>query len=242
MVRRLQHRVEVVTQRATGEGVPAVVARQPGHPRQHPVDAELLGGGEVDRRHLAGVAAGLGADLDHVQQRELVEQPGRPGRDLRSARPPPPARRSAARAAGAPPPAAGPASAGRARRPPARNRSTSAPTSRRRRAVLQEPPDRPVEQPAELQVERRSGRRWRRRCPAPRPRRRSEVRSKTSRQTTNARATCSGVAPVSSVARNANVMPPRLTIELTTELVMISRRSGCPASWSPYCSRIGAGK
>ena len=54
----------------------------------------------------------------------------------------------------------------------------------------------------------------------------------TSRQTTKARVTCSGVAPVSSDARKANVMPPRLIIVLTTALVMISRRSGWLASLS----------
>ena len=64
----------------------------------------------------------------------------------------------------------------------------------------------------------------------------------TSRQTTKARVTCAGVAPVSSVARKANVMPPRLTMELTTPLVMISRRSGWLASLSWYFSLIGLGK
>ena len=37
-------------------------------------------------------------------------------------------------------------------------------------------------------------------------------------------------------------MPPRLTIELTTEFVMISRRSGWPASSAAYGSRICGGK
>src|SRR5665647_3490008 len=65
---------------------------------------------------------------------------------------------------------------------------------------------------------------------------------KTSRHTTKARVTCSGVAPVSSDARKANVMPPRLTIELTTALVMISRRRGWLANLSWYFSRMGLGK
>ena len=58
----------------------------------------------------------------------------------------------------------------------------------------------------------------------------------------NARATWSIRAPVSSMARNAKVMPPRLTMELATALVTISRFSGWPARCSANCSRIGAGK
>ena len=41
-----------------------------------------------------------------------------------------------------------------------------------------------------------------------------------------ARAISTGPAPVSSPARNAKVMPPRLTMSFTTTVVMIWRRSG----------------
>ncbi len=37
-------------------------------------------------------------------------------------------------------------------------------------------------------------------------------------------------------------MPPRLTIEFATELVMISRRSGCAAISAAYLVRNGFGK
>ena len=50
---RLEHGVQVVAQRATGQGVPAVVARQAGDLAEHRVDAEPLGDQVVERRDVA---------------------------------------------------------------------------------------------------------------------------------------------------------------------------------------------
>ena len=50
------------------------------------------------------------------------------------------------------------------------------------------------------------------------------------------------MAATSSAMRNMNVLPPVSIISLTTEVVMISRRSRCPLIWSPNRARSGAGK
>jgi hypothetical protein len=49
-------------------------------------------------------------------------------------------------------------------------------------------------------------------------------------------------APVSSIARNTNDVPPRFTTSLTSTVAMISRRSRCPAIRAAYRSRSGVGK
>src|SRR5665811_1352442 len=63
--------------------VPPVVAGQLGHSGQHRVDAELLGGGKVDRRHLGSITLRVDADLHDVQERELVQQARRAKGHLR---------------------------------------------------------------------------------------------------------------------------------------------------------------
>ena len=49
-------------------------------------------------------------------------------------------------------------------------------------------------------------------------------------------------APVSSISRNRNVVPEVSIISLTTEVVMISRRSRCDVIRSANLARSGAGK
>ena len=56
--------------------------------------------------------------------------------------------------------------------------------------------------------------------------------SNTSLATSQARVKLGTEAPVSSISRNKNVMPDVSAISLTTEVVMISRRSGCDSIWS----------
>ncbi len=65
---------------------------------------------------------------------------------------------------------------------------------------------------------------------------------KTSLATSHARVMSATGCPVSSPSRNRNVDPPVSTISLITEVVMISRRSRCPPSWSANRSRSCAGK
>ena len=65
---------------------------------------------------------------------------------------------------------------------------------------------------------------------------------KTSRATSHARVMSGTDAPVSSFSRNANVVPDMSTISLTTEVVMISCRSGCDPIRPDWLARSGAGK
>ena len=66
--------------------------------------------------------------------------------------------------------------------------------------------------------------------------------SKTSLATSQAAVISGTDAPVSSFSRNANVMPDRSTMSLTTEVVMISRCSRCSPIPAAYFSRSGVGK
>ena len=66
--------------------------------------------------------------------------------------------------------------------------------------------------------------------------------SNTSRATSQARVRLGTEAPVSSISRNKNVMPDVSIISLTTEVVMISRRSGCDSIRSANRARSWAGK
>ena len=70
----------------------------------------------------------------------------------------------------------------------------------------------------------------------------SSGRAKTSRATVYARVTSTGPAPVSSPARKANVIPPRLTMSFTTTVVTIWRRSGCVSRMASYLLESGLGK
>ena len=87
----------------------------------------------------------------------------------------------------------------------------------RRAPVGDQPAHRPVEQPADLEVERGLRRRSATCCPAPRPRRQSARSPKTSRtdhvRPGDLRRAWRRSPPT---ARKTNVMPPRLTISLTT--------------------------
>ena len=65
---------------------------------------------------------------------------------------------------------------------------------------------------------------------------------KTSRATSQARVMSGTDAPVSSFSRNANVVPEVSTISLTTEVVMISCRSGWVCIRPAWEARSGAGK
>ena len=67
-------------------------------------------------------------------------------------------------------------------------------------------------------------------------------RPNTSRLTVYARAICAGSAPVSSMARCTKVVPPRLTMSLTTQVVMISWCSGWLARSSANRCAISGGK
>jgi hypothetical protein len=66
--------------------------------------------------------------------------------------------------------------------------------------------------------------------------------SNTSRATSQARVMSGTGRPVSSSNRNRNVLPPVSTISLTSEVVMISRRSRCALIRSANLARSGAGK
>ncbi len=94
---------------------------------------------------------------------------------------------------------------------------------------VDEPAGRPVDEPAHLLVARRAGRLSGPCCPAPRCRPTAIGRSNTARTTLYARAIWPTSAPVSSIARCTNVVPPRLIMSLTTTVVMISRRRGWPS-------------
>ena len=65
---------------------------------------------------------------------------------------------------------------------------------------------------------------------------------KISRATKLARVSSAGPAPVSPCRRGQKVMPAPFTRSLTTWVTMISRRSGCAATWSAKPSRISRGK
>ena len=56
------------------------------------------------------------------------------------------------------------------------------------------------------------------------------------------KASAGAVAPVSSMALKTKVMPPRLITSLATQVVTISRRSGCAPRRSAYRSTRGPGK
>ncbi len=66
--------------------------------------------------------------------------------------------------------------------------------------------------------------------------------SNTSRATSQARVRSGTDAPVSSSSRNRNVVPEVSIISLTTEVVMISRRSRCVIIRSANLARSGSGK
>ena len=66
--------------------------------------------------------------------------------------------------------------------------------------------------------------------------------SNTFRATSQAAAMSGTDAPVSSLSRNAKVIPDLSTMSLTTAVVMISRCSRCDCIRSAYRSRSGAGK
>ena len=73
-----------------------------------------------------------------------------------------------------------------------------------------------------------------------RPQRRAGRRRRGPRRTPGSRRP--RLAPVSSIARKTNDVPPRLTTSLTSTVVTISRRSRCSAIRSAYRSRSGVGK
>ena len=70
----------------------------------------------------------------------------------------------------------------------------------------------------------------------------SWFRPNTSRDTTNARKISEVPAPLSSAARQAYVMPPRLTMSLTITVEIISLRNGCDVIKSAYLTRKSDGK
>ena len=161
--------------------------------------------------------------LGDVQQRELVEQPGQrraspsgtPGRQVR--------RPGVEPLQLAPDEELGHASA------PARRVRRSARSPRRCRASpggsagTSGPPGRAVGGTPGRALPAR-------RCvtvsSAPRPRSRSQRSSKTSRHDDVGTRHLLGAGAGLLLARKANVMPPRLTMSLTTQVVMIWRRSG----------------
>ena len=57
-----------------------------------------------------------------------------------------------------------------------------------------------------------------------------------------ARTTCTALAPVSSIARNTNVMPAMFSSRLQVTVLTIWVRSGCAPSASPKRSASAGGK
>ncbi|MCY1247219.1 hypothetical protein D9M72_605320 [compost metagenome] len=69
-----------------------------------------------------------------------------------------------------------------------------------------------------------------------------ESKSQISRMTTNPRATAAADTVVSSIARKAKAMPPRLIMSLAITVATICCRSGCVDSSSPNRSDSWRGK
>jgi hypothetical protein len=72
--------------------------------------------------------------------------------------------------------------------------------------------------------------------------RQNSRRPNTSRATSQVRVMSGTEAPVSSFRRKMNVVPEVSTISFTTEVVMISWRSGCEPIGAPWAARSGTGK